>query len=484
MKDIIKILLVDDDEDDYFLTGELLRDIPQQRYQIVWASSYDQAVEKVQESKYDVYLIDYRLGHITGIDLINYIVALGDRTPFIILTGKGDVQIDMEAGKLGAADYLVKGEIDSSKLERSIRYAVQRTEASEAIRSSELKFRSLFEQSRDAIFIIRKTGEIIDVNHSMIQLFDYQEQEFKQMDLGQLFYKRSVWEKFLAMIARHGSVSDNEVEMKKKDGQIIYCLLTASSQYDNEGNATHYQGILHDITERKQAEILSRKNEKLDLTGRVARMIAHEVRNPLTNVNLALNQLRNETDADTESRDFCFDVIGRNCERISILISQLMNSTLPEFLQLKEHSVNYILDESLRLAQDRIALNEITVIREYTERPCNVLLDAEKIKIALLNIIINAIEAMTPKTGILKLETSNAGGKAYIIVTDNGKGIGKSEVKKLFEPFYSGKPGGSGLGLTSAQNIINNHGGAINVSSEPGRGTAFVIGFALAGDHD
>lgn len=121
VKDVIKILLVDDDEDDYFLTGELLKDIPQQRYQIEWASSYERAVEKIQESKYDVYLIDYRLGHITGIDLINYIVALGDRTPFIILTGKGDVQIDIEAGKLGAADYLVKGEIDSSKLERSIR---------------------------------------------------------------------------------------------------------------------------------------------------------------------------------------------------------------------------------------------------------------------------------------------------------------------------------------------------------------------------
>ncbi|HEY9559536.1 MAG TPA: ATP-binding protein [Anseongella sp.] len=484
MKQVIKILLVDDDEDDYFLTGELLRDIPQQHYEIVWASSYDQAVQKIQESKYDVYLIDYRLGHITGIDLINYIVALGDRTPFIILTGKGDVQIDMEAGRLGAADYLVKGEIDSSKLERSIRYAVQRAEASEAIRSNELKFRSLFEQSRDSIFIIRKTGDIIDINQSLVQLFGYQVEELAQMDLGALFYRQSIWEKFMETIARHGSVSDNEVEMKKKDGQIIYCLLTASSQYDNEGNATHYQGILHDITDRKQAELLSRRNEKLDLTGRVARMIAHEVRNPLTNVNLALNQLRNDTDADPESLEFYYDVIGRNCERISILISQLMNSTLPEFLQLKEHSVSSILDESLRLAEDRITLNEIRVIREYTDKPCRVLLDAEKMKIALLNIIINAIEAMTPGQGALKLETSQTADRAYIIVTDNGKGIGKTELKKLFEPFYSGKPEGSGLGLTSAQNIIHNHQGTIDVSSEPGKGTAFIIGFALAGDQN
>lgn len=484
MKEIIKILLVDDDEDDFFLTGELLKDIPQQRYEIVWASSYEQAVEKIQDNKYDVYLIDYRLGHITGIDLINYIVALGDRTPFIILTGKGDVQIDIEAGKLGAADYLVKGEIDSSKLERSIRYAVQRSEASEAIRSSELKFRSLFEQSRDSIFIIEKNGNIIDVNHSMARLFGYQEQEFLQMNLSRLFYKRSIWEKFLDTIARHGAVSDNEVEMKKKDGQIIYCLLSASSQYDHEGNATHYQGILHDITERKQAEILSRRNEKLDLTGRVARMIAHEVRNPLTNVNLAINQLRSDVEADAESKEFYFDVIRRNCERINILISQLMNSALPEFLQLKEHPLGSILDESVRLAQDRITLNEITVIKEYTDQECNVLLDAEKIKIALLNIIINAIEAMTPRKGVLKLETSRGKGKAYIIVTDNGKGIGKSEIKKLFEPFYSGKPGGSGLGLTGAQNIIHNHGGTIEVSSEPGRGTAFLIGFDLAGDQN
>src|SRR3546814_13210627 len=116
-------------------------------------------------------------------------------------------------------------------------------------------------------------------------------------------------------IARHGSVSDNEVEMKKKDGQIIYCLLTASSQYDNEGNATHYQGILHDITDRTQAELLSRRNEKLDLTGRVARMIAPAVRNPLTNVNLAINPIRNDTHADPERREFNWEKRGGGKER-------------------------------------------------------------------------------------------------------------------------------------------------------------------------
>src|SRR3546814_12312469 len=84
----------------------------------------------------------------------------------------------------------------------------------------------------------------------------------------------------------------------------------------------------------------------------------------------------------------------------------------------------------------------------------------------------NAIEAMTPGQGALKLETSQTADRAYIIVTDNGKGIGKTELKKLFEPFYSGKPEGSGIGLTSAKNIIHNNQGTIDVSSEPGKETA------------
>lgn len=482
MRDLIKILLVDDDEDDFFLTGDLLKDIPHQQYAIDWASSYDQGVEKIQQSKYDVYLVDYRLGQSTGIDLVNYMVALGDRTPFIILTGKGDPSIDMEAGRLGAADYLVKGEIDSSKLERSIRYAIQRAQASEALRSSEQKFRSIFEQSKDGIFIIGKDGRMIDMNHSAIQLFGYQRSDLPEISMERLFYKKSAWENFLETIARRGSVSDMEVEMKKKNQEIIYCLLTASTQYDTEGHSTHYQGILHNITDRKNQELAARMNEKLDFTGRMARMIAHEVRNPLTNVNLAIAQLRNEPDPDPESREYYFDVIRRNCERINILISQLMSSTISEFLQLKEHSLNDILDESLRLADDRITLNEIRVIREYTDASCNVLLDAEKMKIALLNIIINAIEAMSPGTGVLTLQTSVAAGKAFVIVTDNGKGISKSDTRKLFEPFYTDKPGGSGLGLTSAHNIIYNHKGKISVSSQRGRGTAFVIEFALAGE--
>src|SRR3546814_19831975 len=88
---------------------------------------------------------------------------------------------------------------------------------------------------------------------------------------------------------------------------------------------------------------------------------------------------------------------------------------------------------------------------------------------------------MTPGQGALKLETSQTADRAYIIVTDNGKGIGKTELKKLFEPFYSGKHEGSGLGLTRDQNIINNNQGTIHVNSETGQGTAFLIGFAHTG---
>lgn len=473
-------MLVDDDEDDFFLTEDLLKEIPYQQYTVDWASSYEQAVEKIQENKYDTYLIDYRLGANTGIDLINHIVHLGDQTPFIILTGKGDTRIDMEAGRLGAADYLVKGEIDASKLERSIRYAIQRAEASAAIRQSEQKFRSVFEQSKDCIFIISKDGKIIDINDAASALFGYSHGQFKQMSLGRLFSKSSSWNDFIDQIAQKGAVSDMEVEMKKQDGQILYCLLAASTQYDSEGYSTHYQGIIHDITDRKIAEMNSRITEKLDFTGKMARMIAHEVRNPLTNVNLAIVQLKNELEDPEENLEFYFDIIKRNCERINILISQLMNSTLLEHLKLKEYSLNQLLEDTLSLAYDRIQLNEIRVERHYTRGVCNVLMDTEKMKIALLNIIINAIEAMVPGKGLLRLYTEAGDKKGLIRVQDNGKGIPPEDIDKLFEPFYTNKPEGSGLGLTTTQNIIISHGGKIHVESTPQKGTAFRIEFALA----
>ncbi len=122
----IKVLLVDDDHDDYVILRDLFLEIEVGKFRLEWVETYDAAIEKMVRNKYDVCLVDYLLGERNGLELLNEAVKNGCKTPMILLTGKGAREVDMAAMKAGASDYLDKGEIGPSLLERSIRYAIER----------------------------------------------------------------------------------------------------------------------------------------------------------------------------------------------------------------------------------------------------------------------------------------------------------------------------------------------------------------------
>ena len=233
------------------------------------------------------------------------------------------------------------------------------------------------------------------------------------------------------------------------------------------------------IDELKKANtelIQVRSHEKFAATGRIARTIAHEIRNPLTNINLAADQLKSEVLPNDENASHLFDMINRNSSRINQLISDLLNSTKFSDLTVTKISVNNLLDETLKDANDRISLNHVEVIKKYTSGVCDVSVDKERIKIAFLNIIINAVEAMDNKEGsVLTLETKEENDKCQVIISDNGSGLDNEALTRLFEPYFTSKPEGNGLGLTNTQNIILNHKGEILVESTKGKGVIFTI---------
>ncbi|HWB65187.1 MAG TPA: hybrid sensor histidine kinase/response regulator [Chitinophagales bacterium] len=124
MERLVKILLVEDDEDDYVIFKDAIAHIDHYQYQLQWAESYKQGMELANERKHDVYVIDFRLGAETGLDLIREAIKNGNNAPFILLTGQNDVETDFEALEAGAADYLVKGAFTPQHLERAIRYSI------------------------------------------------------------------------------------------------------------------------------------------------------------------------------------------------------------------------------------------------------------------------------------------------------------------------------------------------------------------------
>src|SRR5437870_5411177 len=128
-REAIKVLLVEDDEDDYMLARELFAEIQSTRFLVDWAKTYDKGLEAIKSNSYDICLVDYRLGAENGIELLQVALDAGCEAPIIILTGQGEHEVDLQAMAAGAADYLVKGRLDSGLLERSIRYAIERKRA-------------------------------------------------------------------------------------------------------------------------------------------------------------------------------------------------------------------------------------------------------------------------------------------------------------------------------------------------------------------
>src|SRR5438552_10013483 len=125
----LKVLLVEDDEDDYILTRDFLAEIRGSNLELHWAEDYEAGLEAIRKDQHDVYLVDYRLGQNNGLELLRAAIAYGCQSPIILLTGLGDHKVDSEAMRSGAADYLVKGQFDASLLERSIRHSILRKRA-------------------------------------------------------------------------------------------------------------------------------------------------------------------------------------------------------------------------------------------------------------------------------------------------------------------------------------------------------------------
>jgi signal transduction histidine kinase len=293
-----------------------------------------------------------------------------------------------------------------------------------------------------------------------------------------------------SMIDRSGRVESfsNFIKIINIASLMVAILLTFYSimTYTKENNAKT-QSIKNANVFRDQLEIriteLDAVNkelvelkgiEKFAATGRISRTIAHEVRNPLTNINLATEHLHTEFEGNPET-DLLLDMITRNANRINQMISELLNSTKTTHLALSSVSLNDLIDNSLMFAKDRIELNGIKVIKSYSDDLCKIEVDEEKLQIAFLNIIVNAIEAMEPFQGVLSIATYMLKGHCVASIADTGKGMTKEQVDKIYEPYYTTKENGNGLGLTNTQNIIISHKAHLQVASDVGKGTTFTV---------
>jgi two-component system, sporulation sensor kinase E len=470
----IKILIIDDDEDDFFITSEYLKQIQEYQLQIDWCYKFNDALQLLKERKYNIFFVDYRLGARTGLDFLKEAVRLDVEEPIVLLTGKGNKDVDIEAMQMGATDYLIKTELTTDKLERCIRYSLERMAYLKALRANEKKYRSIFELSKDAVFIADKNLRFVDMNRATNVLLGYDKQELRERTVFTLISDSTDRKLLEKIMYEEGEVNDLEVEVQTNSGDKKTCILTATETIDESG--AYYQGLLHDITNLKRAEKANLLIEKLGATGRLVRTLAHEVRNPLNNINMSVEQLLQTNENGDESQLF-LDIVQRNSKRIGDIITELLDTSRPTDLVFETCSLQSIMDESISEALDRITLQHVNMQIKYANEPCEVMANKEKLKIAFLNIIINAVEAVPSITGELIIGIDRVKDFHIVTIKDNGCGIPEENISRLFEPYFTSKRNGMGLGLAATLNILQSHKANVDVTSTVGRGTTFTISF-------
>ncbi len=469
-----RILIVDDDEDDFILTGEYMQSIPGNSFKIEWCKNFNDALVRLKSAEYDIYFVDYRLGAKSGVDFLKEAIRYQSEEPIVLLTGKGNYDVDIEAMQLGAVDYLVKTELTTEKMERCIRYALERSNTLKALRANERKYRSIFEKSKDVVFIADHTLNFIDVNDAAKGLLGYEKNEIMGTDLIDLIEKEQHKLFITDLLTHNNELNDYEVVLNTKFGEKKFCILTLTLEEKDKENS-YVQSIIHDITNLKKIEKATLQAEKLAAAGRLVRTIAHEVRNPLNNITLSVEQM--QQDIKDEGMQLYMNIIMRNGKRINDLISELLNSSRPSENILEQNVLQNILDDVISASIDRLTLKNIKLQVNYPNQGVKIMADKEKLKLALMNIVINAIEAMEDKSGQLSIAIHHTDETAELTIADNGCGISDENISRLFEPYFTQKRNGMGLGLPFTLNILQAHKANIDVSSSLGKGTTFTITF-------
>jgi two-component system sensor histidine kinase PilS (NtrC family) len=266
-----------------------------------------------------------------------------------------------------------------------------------------------------------------------------------------------------------------EIRLKRRDGQEVPVGVSFWALRSGEGEAVGLIGVCQDLSSIKRMEERVRQADRLATIGRLAANIAHEIRNPLASLSGAIEALARELPPDP-GRDRLVEIVLRESDRLNRIIRDFLEYARPA--PMTTHPVNLadLLEEVVLLLEHRPLPAELKVVREFGDAlPARV--DPQQMRQAVWNLCINAVQAM-PDGGELRLGgrlLPDGGAPLQLWVTDAGHGITEGDLPHIFEPFFSTKAEGSGIGLALVYRVVQDHGGQIEVRSQAGVGTTFLL---------
>jgi len=376
---------------------------------------------------------------------------------------------------------------------------LERERAETALRQSEEKYRTLFEGSKDVIFISTPEGKFLDINPAGVELFGYSSKEelMRSNIVQDLFCRPADREKYQQALMNQGYVKDFELTLRRKDGEKVTVIESTNVVCDERGRVVAYRGIIRDVTEQKRLEQELIQSQKMESIGTLAGGIAHDFNNILAIILGYASRLKKGIFPEGQSQPSdghtrlsqSIDEISKAVQRGARLVQQLLTFARKTDVLFEPVNVNSTAEELIKMLAETFPKTITFSLKQDMQVPL-IVADASQLHQALLNLCVNARDAM-PNGGILAITTSTVTNRvvrqkfpeasadryASISVHDTGIGMDETTRIRIFEPFFTTKElgKGTGLGLAVVYGIVKNHNGFIDVESEPGRSTTFTL---------
>jgi two-component system cell cycle sensor histidine kinase/response regulator CckA len=488
-RSITKLLLIEDNPGDARLFREMFKEQGPSNTEIAHVTSMADAESYLREHTADIILLDLGLPDAEGLDAVRRAHAAAPRVPLVVLTIQDDESLAVRALQEGAQDYLIKGQIESGLL-RALRYAIERKIMEDVLfnertRSEEgwARLAAIHEATPDLVSISDVAGRVLYMNRggrSMIGLDEAADvTSYTIAHLLRTPEAHVIVTEGLPEAIRKG-IWRGETELISSDGSVISISMVILAHKGSDGSVEFVSTIARDITGHRKLEAQLRQAQKMEAVGQLAAGVAHEFNNllqALMSMSAILRLRGGSGPIATIGGDMELQI-----KRGASLTQQLLLFSRDVAVEKVSLDLSEQVQKASTLLRQLIPEN-IRIVLEASELQLSVQGDAGQMQQVLLNLAINARDAM-PDGGTLTLRARSCDGEVILEVEDTGGGMNDVTRAHLFEPFFSTKePGkGTGLGLAVVHGIVVEHGGRIEVESTAGTGSRFRVVFPSAPD--
>jgi PAS domain S-box-containing protein len=375
--------------------------------------------------------------------------------------------------------------------------AIENARLFEQLRTSEEKYRTLFEDSKDCVFVSTEDGKVLDMNRAGIELLGYESlEELQRLNVGNdLYLNAARREEYKNELNRKGYVKDFEAVLKRKDGKHINCIITSTAYRHKATGELRFRGFIRDVTEKKFLEEKLRQTHKMESLGQLAGGIAHDFNNVLGIVQASLSALRTRLGSQEESLQKYVEMGENAVMRGADVARRLLTFSQSHEIRLHPLLVQDVLKDLVNVLKHTIEKN-IAIETSVDPDTPPFMGDHGQIYQMLLNLCINARDAITEnfignEGGRICLSAEVVDGKQLpgngrkrredsylkLSVWDNGGGMSEQVRQKIFDPFFTtkAKGKGTGLGLSVVYGIVQTHHGVIDVQTKLGAGSVFSV---------